>query len=493
MKLPRNLEYSLGALGRLLVIIGVVLLIPNLVALYYSEWVYEGSIVYFGYIFPAILSIALGFILNKKFEMRTLNLVQGLFLTGLAWIIISFFCSIPFIMITKMSLINSYFEAVSGFTTTGITMITNLDPLPKSLIFWRSFIQWVGGLGIITFFLFIGRKGISEHILFQGESHKIKTSKPVPNVGRTIRYLWIIYAGFTAVLIFLLWLEGVSLFDGFTHAFSTISTGGFSPYNASIEYYRINGFAHFRLIEYTIVAFMLLGGTNFVVHFRVLKGKIQSLWNNMEMKMWWGIIGITTFLIMLEAGLFDRAFEPLFRNSIFQVLSIATTTGFQTQYIGGPYFGALAKQIFLILMVVGGCVSSTSGGIKVRRVGIILKGIWNRIKRASRPKEMLTPLVVDGEKVENTELERVFIIFATWIFLLVIGGMLTAALSSYDPFACFSGMFSALGNIGPSFLSVEQVVGLNSIVKVFYTFAMLVGRLEILPIFILLNREVWTS
>ncbi len=493
MKIPKNLRHSLEPLGRLLIIIGVVLLIPNLVAVYYSEWIYNESIIYFGYLFPAILSIGLGVLLSRKFDTKGLNLVQGLFLTGLAWIIISFFCSIPFFMITEMGIVNSYFEAVSGFTTTGITMFTNLTPLPKSLIFLRSFIQWIGGLGIITFFLFIGRKGISEHIMFRGESHKIKSSSPVPNVTRTIKYLWMIYAGFTAALIFLLWLEGTSVFDAFNHAFTTLSTGGFSPHNASIEYYKINGFANYKLIEYTIAAFMFLGGTNFVVHFRVLKGKIRTLWNNMEMKMWWGIIGITTFLIMWEAGLFDKAIEPLFRKTIFQVLSVGTTTGYQTQYIGGPYFGALAKQIFLVLMVIGGCVSSTGGGIKVRRVGIMIKGIWNRIKQASRPKEMLTPLVIDGEKVENRELERVFVIFAAWIFLLVIGGMLTALLSSYGPFACFSGMFSALGNIGPSFLSVEQVVGLNPIVKIFYIFGMLVGRLEILPIFILLNKEVWAS
>lgn len=383
MKVPRNLKHSLGPLGRLLIVIGVVLLIPNLVAVYYSEWIYEGSIVYLGYILPAFLSIGVGVLLDRKFEMEELSLVQGLFLTGIAWIIISFLCSIPFFMITEMGILNSYFEAVSGFTTTGITMIANLNPLPKSLIFLRSFIQWVGGLGIITFFLFIGRKGISEHILFRGESHKANTANPVPNIGRTVRYLWIIYAGFTGVLIFLLWLEGTTFFDAITHSFSALSTGGFSPHNASIEFYRINGFANFRLIEYTLVVFMFLGGTNFIVHYRVFKGKIKSLWDNMEMKMWWGIIGIATFLIILELGLFERAIEPLFRNTIFQVVSIASTTGFQTNYIGSAYFGALASQIFLVLMVIGGCVSSTGGGIKVKRVGIMAKGIWNRIKKAS--------------------------------------------------------------------------------------------------------------
>ncbi len=319
MNLPKNLRYSLGHLGRILILIGIVCLIPIFVGLVYQEWTYLGNNIYLGYIIPGVLSIFFGLIFNKKFECRRLNLVQGLFLTGLAWIIISFFCSFPFLIISDMSFINSYFEAVSGFTTTGITMITNLDPFPKSLIFWRSLIQWIGGLGILSFFLFIGRKGISEHILYRGESHKIKASKPVPNIARTIKYLWMIFGGFTALMVLLLWAEGTTLFDAVNHAFTTLSTGGFSPHNASIEFYRINGFENYKLIEYTVIFFMFLGGTNFVVHYQVLKGKLSSLWNNLEMKMWWAILGLSTFFIMYEVGIFDHAIEPLFRNTVFRL------------------------------------------------------------------------------------------------------------------------------------------------------------------------------
>ncbi len=497
LRVPKNLRNSVGPLGRLLMVIGAVLIVPVLVGLYFSEWAYKGFNIYLGYLIPAVSALVVGFILDRKFESTDLTLVQGLILTGFAWIVISFFCSIPFLLIMDMGVVNAYFEAVSGFTTTGITMITNLNPtvpIPKSLIFWRSLIQWIGGLGIITFFLFIGRKGISEHILFRGESHKIKASKPVPNVMRTIKYLWVIFTGFTVVLMTLLWLEGLSPFDAVTHALTTLSTGGFSPYNASIEYFRIHQtiYPHFRLIEYTIVIFMIIGGTNFVVHYQALKGRIQSLWDNMEVKMWWAILGISTFLIMWETGIFENQIEPLFRNTIFQVVSVATTTGFQTEFIGNKaLFGPFARQLFLVLMVIGGCVSSTGGGIKVRRVGIMLKGIWNRIKRASRPREMLTPLKVDGDRVEDSDLERVFIIFITWIFILVIGGFLTALLSGHEPLTSFSGIFSALGNIGPSYFSVAEMAALSPLIKIFYIFAMLVGRLEILPIFVLFNREVW--
>lgn len=491
MRVSKNVTYSLGYLGKILVLIGLVFLVPILVGLIYGEMTYQGNNIYLGYLIPAFSSLLIGYLLQRRFETKRLNLVQGMFLTGMAWVVISFFCSIPFVWISEMTLVNSYFEAVSGFTTTGITMITNLDPFPKSLLFWRSLIQWIGGLGILSFFLFIGRKGISEHILFRGESHKIKSSKPVPNVSRTIKYLWIIFVGFTGILITLLFAEGVSLYDSITHAFTTLSTGGFSPHNSSIEFFREQGFAHFRLIEYTVILFMFLGGTNFVVHYRVLRGKISSLWNNMEMKMWWIILGGSTLLIMYEIGFYERAIEPLFRNTLFQVVSIATTTGYQTEFIGSKFFGPMARQIFLLLMVIGGCVSSTGGGIKVRRVGIIIKGIWNRIRRASRPKEMITPLMIDGERIDETQLERVFIIFGSWILIIVIGGIFTALFSDLGPLVSFSGIFSALGNIGPSYMSVAEMANLHSVIKIFYTLAMLIGRLEVLPIFILFNREVW--
>ena len=466
------------------------MLIPLFFAIYYSELAIYGFEIYLGYLLPSFLSIGLGFLLDKKFGQKSLNLVQGLYLTGIAWIVISFFCSLPFTIITEMSFLNSYFEAVSGFTTTGMTMIKDVNLIPQSLLFFRAFIQWIGGLGIITFFLFIGRKGISEHILYRGESHKAKSPNPVPNLERTVKYLWMIYTGFTVVLSSLLWLEGMTPFDSVAHAFTTVSTGGFSTHNASIGFY--SGSGNFRLIEYTIIVFMFLGGTNFVVHYRFLKGKTREIWDNMEMKLWWSIVAIAVVLVMISVGLFGESFEQLLRTSLFQVVSIATTTGYETQFIGSEYFGALAKQIFLILMVIGGCVGSTAGGIKVKRVGIMVKGIWNHVKKASRPREMITNLTVDGERVSDMELMRVFTIFASWIFLLVLGGMLTALLSGYSPFACFSGMFSALGNIGPSYIG-GGLVSLNPAIKIFYIFAMLVGRLEILPIFILLNGEVWSK
>ncbi len=301
MRVSKNLKSSLGHLGSLLTMIGGILLVPILISFYYSEWNYQGTNIYLSYILPASLSFVVGILLKWNFKEKDINLIQGLFLTGFSWIVISIFSAIPFILISDLSFIDAYFETVSGFTTTGITMFTNIESLPRSLVFWRAFIQWIGGLGIITFFLFIGGKGISEHSLFRGESHKIKSRQPVPNISRTIKILWIIYGGFTFAMIILLWSQGVSLFDGVAHSFTALSTGGFSPYDGSIGYYASQGFENYKVIEYIVTFFMFLGGTNFVVHYQVFRGKIRSLWDNMEMKLWWLIIVVSTSLVMFDA------------------------------------------------------------------------------------------------------------------------------------------------------------------------------------------------
>ncbi len=490
MNISKDMKCSFEHLGDILIIFGLILIIPVFIALIYSETTYNKTIIYLGYLFPSFLSIITGTFLKTKFEAGEINLVQGLFLTAISWIIISFFGSLPFVLLTDLSILNAYFESVSGFTTTGMTMLTEISSLPKSLIFWRSMTQWVGGLGIITFFLFIGGRGISEHSLFRGETHGAFSERPVPNMKKTIKIFWAIYCAFTFSMAILLWLEGTTFFDGITHAFTTLSTGGFSPYDSSIEFYRISGFENYRLIEYTTTFFMLLGGTSFVIHYRLLNREINSLWDTLQAKSWLILLIVSVFIIFINIGGYQEI-EATFRNTVFQVVSIATTTGYQTQYIGSSYFPATAKQIFLILMIIGGCTNSTGGGIKVKRLALMIKGIFNRIKRISRPKRMLTPLIVDGNKVEEKQLERIFVVFTTWMLLLVIGGMITSFFSTHDPYSSFSGMFSAIGNIGPSFLSVQELINLNPVIKIFYMFGMLLGRLEIIPVLVLFNKEIW--
>ncbi len=394
---------------------------------------------------------------------------------------------------------------MSGFTTTGITMLSGLDHMPKSILFWHSLTQWLGGLGILGLFLAVAYKGGGSHRLFGAESHKIEVDRPAPGLTNTIKILWSIYAAFTVLVFLGLLLAGMSAFDSLCHTFTALSTGGFSPHDASIEFYRLNGYTHFRLMEYILIAGMILGGMNFLVHYRFLTGRIRALVEGIEMKYLWGIIGAFTAIILAEHYInyggeraggpltpeFWRIFEENVRTVLFQVTSILTTTGFGTRDIGSPFFGQAARQLFLAAMLIGGCVGSTGGGIKILRVVILTGLIRRELFRLRSPRSALSTIFVDGKPVSIDEIQRVSALFFTWVFLLLAGGAVTALLSHHDGLASFSGMFSALGNIGPCFIPVREMALLHPVIKVVYIFGMLAGRLEILPVLILLNPRVW--
>jgi trk system potassium uptake protein TrkH len=258
-------------------------------------------------------------------------------------------------------------------------------------------------------------------------------------------------------------------------------------------------------VEYILIIGMLMGGTSFLVHYRVLKGNWRALFDNIEMRFWWGFILAFVGLIAFEAfsrmappgspfaGSFHllRHVEQTVRTVVFQVVSIITTTGFATKDIAGSYFGPLAKQLFLVMMVIGGCVGSTGGGIKVLRVALLFKLILREVFRLRTPPRTVTRIVVDGESVELNEIYRTSALFFTWIVFLVVGGMITALLSTQGAYAAFSGMFSALGNIGPCYISVQEMGRLHSAIKITYIFGMLAGRLEILPVLLIFSRRAW--
>ncbi|MHC4526406.1 MAG: potassium transporter TrkG, partial [Planctomycetota bacterium] len=190
--------------------------------------------------------------------------------------------AIPFVIALPVSYLDAYFEAMSGFTTTGITVFAGLDAMPQSILFWRSFTQWLGGVGILSFFLLITYGTSGAHQIFGAESHKISSGRPTPGLFGTLKILWSIYALFTVLAASAYALEKMPVFDAICHSLTTLSTGGFSPHDASIEYYRINGHANYRLIEYTAAFFMMLGGINFLVHYRLLTGNVKALWDNLE-------------------------------------------------------------------------------------------------------------------------------------------------------------------------------------------------------------------
>jgi trk system potassium uptake protein TrkH len=297
------------------------------------------------------------------------------------------------------------------------------------------------------------------------------------------------------------------LFDSICHSFTTLSTGGFSPHDASIEYYRLSGYPNYVWFDYVITLGMLMGGTSFVIHYRVLKGSWKAWFDNIEARYWWSLIGIFVALILFERFVriaplthfsatsldFWRRLEEDFRLVLFQVVSILTTTGFGTRDINTPFFGEAARQFFLVMMVIGGCVGSTGGGIKVLRIAIMGKLIRREVYRLRVPPRAINSVIIDGELVELDEIQRVGGLFFMWIVLLIFGGGVTEYLSHHSGYAALSGMFSALGNIGPCYIPVAEMGQLHPVIKVVYILGMLAGRLEILPVLLLFSLKAWRS
>ncbi|HOO78150.1 MAG TPA: potassium transporter TrkG, partial [bacterium] len=417
-KSKRNVPAVLRLLGSLLVILGAILLLPLL-----AGWAWgDGDAVAVAFLLPAAGAAGAGLFLRALTPERDIPpRVAALACTG-AWIAFSAVGAVPFMIAVKASFIDSFFETMSGFTTTGITMFTGLDGWPRSLLLWRALTQWIGGLGILTFFLVISRHRSGDHRLFGAESHKVEMGRPVPGLSHTLKILWGIYVSLTLAVGGALVLAGMPVFDSVCHSLTTLSTGGFSPHDASIGFYRQAGYAHFRAIETIVIVGMLLGGINFFIHYRLSKGEWRALGDNTEMRWFWGIAGGAAALILAErlgrTGALPGA--DTVRDVVFQAVSIMTTTGFATRNIAGPWFGPAARLIFLGLMVVGGCVGSTGGGFKVMRTAMLSKEVWREIFNFRHGRHLVTCVTVDGKAVPVGEIRRAGGLFFAWLGLVAL-------------------------------------------------------------------------
>lgn len=492
--------------GGLLEILGLILLVPLIPAIIYWGQRGDGWLSATAFALPATISFSLGMVLRRKFEPQTLDTTASMLICALGWLLVSAMGALPFVIAVGSNCLDAYFESMSGFTTTGITVFSGLDEMPRSILFWRSLTEWLGGLGILSFFLLIISQGGGTHHMFGAESHKISSGRPAPGLFNTLRILWAIYAAFTALAAIVLVIEKMPVFDAVCHALTTLSTGGFSTHDDSIAFFSLTSHPNYRLIEYTLIFFMTLGGINFLVHYRLLTGDFRAIWDSIEIRYWWRFLAAFTALILAEhlyrtgtfAALFTRGippslsdFEHSFRTSLFQVVSIITSTGFATEGIGSDFFGAMAKQLFLVMMVVGGCVGSTSGGFKVLRVAILNRLMFRELFKLRTSAKASAALVIDKRTVPQDEIQRVAALFFTWIVLVLLGGVVTAIFSSHGPLQSISGMFSAVGNIGPCFISAADMMSIHPVVKITYIFGMLAGRLEILPVLLLFSAKAW--
>jgi len=488
--------------GKILFYYSFLILIPLIFILIDSK----SRVTTTAFLIPALISLVIGLIFPKLFKTKSIDLSSSMLLCAVVWIAISIIGALPFMLGIDAVFVDGFFEAMSGFTTTGITVFSGLDAMPQSILFWRSLTQWLGGLGVLSLFLLILFNTGGSHHIFGAESHKISSSRITPGLFNTVKSLWIVYGILTMTAALTYFFEGMTIFHAVNHALTTLSTGGFSPHDTSIDYYRQTGEHNFRLIEYTVAFFMLLGGINFLVHYRILRGDFKAVWDTEEIRTWWKVLLVFIFLIMLNhfyknTGIeFFRTsgiktillkLEEVFRYSVFQVIALITTTGFGTKDIGASYFPALAKQLFLIMMVIGGCVGSTAGGLKITRIVILKKLVNREIFKLRFNNRTLSKIKLDGVLLSDDEVFRTAALFFYWMFLLLVGGAITAMFSNLTGWQAFSGMFSALGNIGPCYISVPEMINLSPIIKLTYIIGMLAGRLEILPVLLLFTRKSW--
>jgi trk system potassium uptake protein TrkH len=504
----QRLQCICGLTGSLLILLGLLLLFPLIFTA--SGWNKdnEGIRTLLAFVIPSVFSFALGIFLKKSFKTDGLDTTASMLLCAISWLVVSAVGAIPFCIAIEANYIDAYFEAMSGFTTTGITVLSDLDAMPHSLLFWRSLTQWLGGLGILSFFIVVTFGTSGAHHIVGAESHKISSARPTPGMFSTVKILWLIYGGFTLAAALSYTLLGMSIFDAVCHAFTTLSTGGYSPHDASIAYYHEAGFKHYKLIEYAVTFFMMLGGINFLVHFRVLTGDFKALWDNLEVRYWWRLLLAFTGIIIIEhlyrsgalAEIFSKGssitlsdMERIFRVTIFQVIGILTTTGFGTADIGGDFFGSLARQLFIVMMVIGGCVGSTGGGFKVLRIAILNRLMKRELFKMRISQKAVSKLVIDKQIVPDDEVHRISSLFFVWMAFLLAGGAITALCSNQGPWESLSGMCSAVGNIGPCYISVPDMINISPVVKITYIIGMLAGRLEIIPVLLLFSRKSWKS
>jgi trk system potassium uptake protein TrkH len=470
-----------------------------LLPLFFSFLYREDQLYFITFLISSLITLLFGIFLRvvTHKQKTKMDLATSMLLTSFSWFILSLFGSIPFMIGLDKSFIDALFESVSGFTTTGITVFEGLDYYPHSIMFWRSLIQWLGGLGILTFFLFVTTSSEGDlWQLFSSEGHKIGSTRPFPNIYHTIKVFWIIYGAFTLIETIVLTLLGLSPFEAFIHSLTTLSTGGFSNHDASIAYYANAGFTHYKAIEYTITFFMLLGGINFFVHYKWIKEDHFYWFKDIETKTYLNIILIFSFITILGMILmngFNINYEESFRKTIFQMVSLITTTGFGTEDIGSSMFPTVTKQLFIVLMIIGGSVGSTAGGLKIMRFIILNKLIRREVDKIYLPRKAIVPVSINGNIIGQDEVMRVSGIVFSWIMLIGIGAGITAMFSDLDAFQSFSGMASAVGNIGPFYFSVSKMASLSPVIKITYIIGMLAGRLELLPIYILLSIRAWRS
>ena len=476
-----NIRMTVFIISKMLGVEGALLLIPAFVALLYREESALHFAVVSGFLFLIFLLAG-----RKKPGKRRIYKKEGLIIVGSAWILWSLFGALPFFLSGSIpSYLDAFFETVSGFTTTGSTILTDIEALPRGMAFWRSLTHWIGGMGVLVFVMMLTSLDDENSMhLMRAEVPGPEADKLVPRARTTAQILYAMYFVLTAVEVVLLLFGGMNFYDSLLHAFSTAGTGGFSNMNASVAHYDS------AYIDGVITVFMILFGVNFNLYFLVCMRKWKEALKNEELHIYMGIIAGAVALITVDILHQYGSVLHAFRYASFQVAAIITTTGFCTaDWNLWPEF---SKAILLSLMVVGACAGSTGGGIKVSRLMILLKSVKQEIKRMLHPKAV-TLVRVNGRKVSGETMNGVYIYFICYVMILLVSVLLVSA-NDFDFGTSFSAVLTTLNNVGPGISGVgpvENFSQFSGLSKIIFCVDMLVGRLEIFPYLLLLSPELW--
>lgn len=472
MRTPVILDF----VGSFLHLFAAMLALPILVALFYSEPFYFSS----GFMVASVSCLVLGYTVKLAGESEDPTTTEAMFATVLGWAIAVGFGSIP--LLTQTGMVNALFEAAAGLTTTGISMFLEPEKLPRSLLFWRSFMQWIGGLGILTFFIAVIREsgGVSRR-LFSAEAHKTDSGSIRPSLMKSVVALWKVYGFLTTSIIVIYIMLGMTPFNAILHSFSAISTGGFSTMGASIA-----GFDS-TAIELATVFFMFIGGVNFVLLYRFLKADTSPLKQNSELRMYTGVFLLISLFAAIELFLGGSTPSQAALDGAFQSAALVSSTGYGTVSIMG--FSMVLQAVFIAVMFMGGSLGSTAGGLKVFRVKTMIELLRTRIRAYSLPETAINEVKIDGEILENSTVRTISVLFFIWVAFTFGLTLVTVMFEEVGFMAALSGSVSSIGNMGPVYMDGVTMVSMSPIVKIAWIIGMIAGRLEMLPLLAIFNSD----
>ncbi|WP_195263433.1 MULTISPECIES: TrkH family potassium uptake protein [unclassified Clostridium] len=477
-----NYKIILKVIGNVLLYESILLLIPFGISLAFGD----GDS--FAFLITMILMMPIALLLRRiEIKEKGMYAKEGFLTVGLAWIVIAAFGALPFVISGAIpSFVDAFFETVSGFTTTGASILTEIQSLPRGILFWRSFTHWIGGMGFLIFILaLVPSLGSNTIYLLRAESPGPNPGKIVPKIRETAKILYIIYLILTVIQTILLMAAGLSPYDSVIHALGTAGTGGFSNMNSSVAAFNNPA------VEWIITVFMILFGINFALYFQIIKGNVKNFFKSEELKYYLLMILISIIFITINILDFNNGnlIESI-RQSSFQVASIVTTTGYAT--VDFNLWPTLSKIIIMILMLTGAMAGSTGGGVKTIRIVIILKAIRRGIDKILHPKRIQS-VKVDGKLVDEETISGVFLFIGAHIVISLIA-MFIVAFDGFDLVTTSTSVLTTISNVGPGFEMVGPIGNFSAfspLSKITLSFCMLAGRLEIYPMLIMFSKSIW--